>query len=156
METILDIFTNLGSHAALLWHGARILVVEDNFLLAEMVSDCLRDWGLTVVGPACRLQEACQFARERALDGALLDVKLGESFCFPVCTILRMRKVPFAFMTGYGDRSIIPPEFRSAPVVWKPFHEGELRAAVALAIHGYEEPVEPQAPGNHRLDGDSG
>jgi DNA-binding response OmpR family regulator len=89
----------LGNHRQ--WHGGKILVVEDNFLLAEMVDDSLRDWGLAAVGPAYRLREACQFARERALDGALLDVKLGESLCFPVCTILKMRKIPFVFMTGY-------------------------------------------------------
>lgn len=136
---------------------AKILVVEDSFPLAEMVSDCLRDWGLEVVGPAFRLREACRFARERALDGALLDVKLSESLCFPVCAILKMRKIPFVFMTGYDDLSIIPLEFRSAPVVSKPFFEGELRAAIGLMVRGYQEPlVGPQAPGNHRSDGDSG
>lgn len=77
--------------------------------------------------------------------GALLDVKLGESFCFPVCTILKMRKIPFVFMTGYPDLSFIPLEFRAAPVVWKPFYEDELRAAVVLIVHGYEPLIETQA-----------
>jgi DNA-binding response OmpR family regulator len=127
----------LGNHRQ--WHGRKILVVEDNFLLAEMVSNCLRDWGMEAIGPASRLREVCQLARERALDGALVDVKLGESLCSPVCTILKTRNIPFVFMTGYEDLSMIPLEFRAAPVVWKPFRDDELKAAVALIVPGYEE-----------------
>ena len=115
------------------WHGAKILVIEDNYLQAEVVSDFLRDCGLEPVGPAGRLEEACELARGRPLDGALLDVKLRENLCFPVCTILAARKIPFILLTGYCQSSLIPPELCAAPLVCKPFREDELGAALALA-----------------------
>ena len=127
----------MGNHR--LWHGGKILVVEDSYLLAELISSCLRDWGLETLGPTGRLGEACKLAREHAMAGAVQDVKFGDGLCFPICTILKSRKIPFVFMTGYRDRSLIPLEFRAAPVVWKPFDEDELRAAVALIVPGYEE-----------------
>ncbi len=127
----------MGNHR--LWHGGKILVVEDSYLLAELISSCLRDWGLETLGPTGRLGEACKLAREHAMAGAVLDVKLGDGLCFPICTILKARKIPFVFLTGYGDLSLIALEFRAAPVLWKPFDEDELRAAVALIVPGYEE-----------------
>ena len=117
------------------WHGAKILVVEDNYLQAEVVSDFLRDCGLEPVGPAGRLEEACELAQGRPLEGALLDVKLGGNLCFPVCTILAARKIPFIFLTGYRQPSLIPPEFSAAPLVCKPFSEDDLVAALALILN---------------------
>jgi DNA-binding response OmpR family regulator len=122
------------------WHGARILVVEDSYLQAELVGNCLREWGVEAIGPAGRLRQACELAREQAMAGAILDVKLGESLCFPVCTILKSRRIPFVFLTGDWDPSLIPPEFCSAPVVLKPFHKDQLRAALASIMRGSEEP----------------
>ena len=117
------------------WHGAKILVIEDNYLQAEVVSDFLRDCGLEPVGPAGRLEETCELARGRPLDGALLDVKLRENLCFPMCTILAARKIPFIFLTGYRQSSLIPPELCAAPLVCKPFREDELGAALALILN---------------------
>jgi DNA-binding response OmpR family regulator len=117
------------------WHGAKILVVEDNHLQAEVVSDFLRDCGLEPVGPAGRLEDACELAQGRPLDGALLDVKLGENLCFPACTILSARKIPFIFLTGYRQSSLIPPELCAAPLVCKPFREEDLGAALALILN---------------------
>ncbi len=114
------------------WHGGKILVVEDSYLLAEMIGDFLQDCGLEPVGPVGWLPQGCQLAGERALDGALLDVKLHEALCFPIAAILKARNIPFAFMTGYKECSSIPPEFRAAPLICKPFEEDELRAALAL------------------------
>jgi DNA-binding response OmpR family regulator len=122
----------LGNHR--LWYGGKIVVVEDSYLLAELISSCLRDWGLEALGPTGRLAEASKLAREQAMVGAVLDVKLGDGLCFPICTILKARKIPFVFLTGYGDPSLIPRAFRAAPVVWKPFDEDELRAAIALIV----------------------
>ncbi len=117
------------------WHGAKILVVEDNYLQAEVVSDFLSDCGLEPVGPAGRLEEACELAQGRPLDGALLDVKLGENLCFPVCTILAARKIPFILLTGYRQSSLIPPELCAVPLVCKPFSEDDLGAALALILN---------------------
>lgn len=117
------------------WHGGKILVVEDNYLQAEVISDCLRDCGLEPVGPAGRLAEACQLAQERPLDGALLDVKLRENLCFPVCTILSARKIPFILLTGYRQPSLISPELRAAPLLCKPFRDDELETALGLILN---------------------
>ncbi len=125
------------------WHGGKILVVEDSYLLAEMIGDFLQDCGLEPVGPVGWLPQGCQLAGERALDGALLDVKLHEALCFPVAAILKARNIPFIFMTGYNECSSIPPEFRAAPLVCKPFEKDELRAALALFAH---RPADDRAP----------
>lgn len=120
----------VGEHRT--WQGKKILIVEDSYLLAEMVGDFLHECGMELVGPVGWLQQGCELARERALDGALLDVKLHEALCFPVAAILKARNIPFAFMTGYRESSLIPLEFRAAPLVCKPFKDDELRAALAL------------------------
>ena len=93
----------------------RILVAEDSYLLSEAVSDCLRDIGIEPVGPVGQLQEACYLARERALDGALLDIKLRTELCFPAASILLARSIPFTFVTGYNDKSSIPSRFAERP-----------------------------------------
>jgi CheY-like chemotaxis protein len=98
----------------------KILVAEDSYLLAEVIGDYLRDCGMEPVGPVGRLEEACNFARERALDAAVLDVKLGDFLCFPVASVLVSRGIPFVFFTGYSGKALIPPAFREAPLVCKP------------------------------------
>ena len=116
------------------WHGGRILVVEDHFLLADVVCDFLRNCGLNPVGPAATTREATKLARRAALDGAVLDLKLGDELCLSVCTILRARRIPFLFLTGYSELSLIPIEFRSAPLVCKPFETNEMKAALSRML----------------------
>jgi CheY-like chemotaxis protein len=128
------------------WRSGKILVVGDRYLQADLVCNYLRDWGLDVVGPTGRLREACRFAAECALDGALLDVTLDDGLCFPVCTILKLRRIPFAFVSGYGDQSIVPGAFRAAPVVCKPFDEHALRSALTLIVPG-DEQASMESPG---------
>jgi DNA-binding response OmpR family regulator len=118
-----------------MWHGGKILVVEDSYLLAEEVCTLVRNYGLEPIGPVGRLEQACQVARERALDGVVLDMRLHQNFCFPICVILKARKIPFVLMTGYIGSSLIPLELRSAPVLGKPFDEDELRAALASILN---------------------
>ncbi len=130
------------------WHGGKILVVEDNYLQAEVISDFLRDCGLEPIGPVGRLKEGCQLAGERGLDGALLDVKLDNVLCFPIAVILNARKIPFIFLTGYSEPSVFPAEFRAAPVVCKPFKDEELRAALGSIVNrreGNRNPLEVTA-----------
>jgi DNA-binding response OmpR family regulator len=107
-----------------------MLVVEEGYLLAEELAAGLRSCGVEVVGPVGRLEEACRMAREWALDGALLDVKLNGDMSFPVASILAMRGIPFIFLTGFETQQI-PLEFRAAPVLQKPFELDELKEAIA-------------------------
>jgi DNA-binding response OmpR family regulator len=128
-------------------HGCKVLVVEDDYLLAEIICDFLRDRGMQPVGPAGQLHEDGQLAKERAIDAAVLDVKLHEDLCFPICMILNARRIPFVFVTG-SPASLIPLEFRGEPLVRKPFQQHELRDALALILKSsrgrlWIEPKEP-------------
>jgi DNA-binding response OmpR family regulator len=107
----------------------KILVAEDGYLLAEVICDLLRDSGVEPIGPVGRLEEACRIARERALDGAVLDVRLGDALCFPAAAILKARGIPLVFLTGY-DENMLPLNFRGAPLIHKPFEVDELKDAV--------------------------
>jgi CheY-like chemotaxis protein len=103
--------------------GLRILVVEDNFLLAETLRMFLDDCGSIVVGPVGRVAAALA-AADATLDGALLDINLAGEYCFPIAEKLRALKVPFVFVTGYDGEYVIPPEFRNVLRLSKPFdHE---------------------------------
>src|SRR3546814_355161 len=84
-------------------HGLRVLVVEDNFLLADVIADTLREYGCEVVGPAGDVAMAVKLAREAELDGAVLDLNLYGEFCFPVAAALAERSVPYLFLTGRSE-----------------------------------------------------
>ena len=86
--------------------GLRILVVEDNFLAAEVVRDALESTGCTVIGPVARLEMGLQLAEQQQIDGAVLDINLNGDRCFPIAEALRQRGVPFIFLTGYDDAAI--------------------------------------------------
>lgn len=100
--------------------GHRLLIVEDMFLVAEELSDALQDWGCEVVGPVARVREALDLVATETLDGALLDVNLGEERCFPIAEALRERRIPFIFLTGYDMSSAFPTEFEDVPRLPKP------------------------------------
>jgi len=115
-------------------NGARILVVEDNFLAAEVVRDLLESGGCSVVGPVGRIADALRLAENEVLDGAILDVNLNGERCFPIALALRQRGVPFVFLTGYDDEAIIPIELRPARRLGKPVLGPQLMAVLAEVI----------------------
>jgi CheY-like chemotaxis protein len=99
--------------------GYRFLVVEDDYFLAMEAQQRLSSLGAEVLSiPSVSL--ALDVAEhEHGLDGALLDVNLAGEMVYPVAAVLKMRRIPFAFVTGYDDR-ILPPSYRNAPVFDKP------------------------------------
>ena len=111
-------------------HGGRVLVCDDNLLMAEVVAEFLLECGLEPIGPVGRLESAMQMARERALDGAILDINLNGRPCFPICAILSARRIPFIFLTGYPGAAI-PVEYRGAALVAKPFEPTEMKEVLA-------------------------
>src|SRR5947208_10923865 len=113
--------------------GLRVLVVEDEMMVSMLIEDMLTDMGCTVVGPAARLDEAIDMVKASELDCAVLDVNLGGQPIFPLADLLRERGKPFAFATGYGDAGL-REEDRGAPVLQKPFREGDL-ARVLGELH---------------------
>src|SRR5262245_40533288 len=108
------------------FNGTRILVVEDNFLAAEVVRDMLESNGCTVIGPVGRVAEGVRLAEQEKLDAAVLDINLNGDWCFPIARALRQRDVPFIFLTGYDDTSIIPLELRPVRRLSKPILEVQL------------------------------
>ena len=107
----------------------RILIVEDEMLVAMNIEDMLLDLGHEVAGLASRLEPALSLAREANFDAAMLDVNLAGQPSFPVAKILRERGIPFLFATGYGIKGI-EEEYRSFAVLQKPFRALDLDQAL--------------------------
>jgi CheY-like chemotaxis protein len=120
--------------------GKRILVVEDDYLLAEAVCEVLRDAGAMPIGPVGNAALAIKVASTEALDGVLLDVKLQETNGSRVAAYLRSKKVPFLLLTGYSNEAL-DAGLRAAPHLAKPAAPGDLvEAAVAVfGGHGDEK-----------------
>ena len=110
--------------------GLRVLIVEDEMLLAYMLQDMLAEWGCSVVGPAGRVAKAVSLAGSEALDGAILDVNLAGTEVYPVARALAARHVPFIFISGYAA-SRLPKEWRDRPTLQKPFQPRDLAQSMA-------------------------
>ena len=112
--------------------GKRVLVLEDEALIAAMVEDMLTELGVVVVGPVATIERGLLFAQNEDIDAALLDVNIRSTRVYPVADVLKERGVPVVFATGYGqsgvDRSI------SAQVLEKPYTQDKLADALRLAL----------------------
>ena len=114
--------------------GRRVLVVEDEMMIAMLVEDMLAELGCRVVGPAHALDAALDLARTEAeIDAALLDVNLAGQPVFAVADALREKGVPAIFSTGYGDAALRDVD-RGALVLQKPFRAGDLARALTEAL----------------------
>ncbi|MBZ9794364.1 response regulator [Mesorhizobium sp. ES1-4] len=107
-----------------------ILVVEDEWLIAEDVASRLRVAGYPVVGPVSSVAAALRLVEADKVDMALLDIQLNGETSLPVARILLDRGTPFAFVTGFGNRDV-PAPFRNCKFVSKPASEAAILAAVA-------------------------
>jgi CheY-like chemotaxis protein len=105
----------------------RLLVVEDELLVALDIESILTEAGMEVVGPASTAAEALQFIGSTKLDAALLDANLSGEPIDEVASALSTKGVPFAYVTGYGRESL--PAAHPAPIVTKPFDAAQLLAA---------------------------
>lgn len=112
-----------------MFEGKRILVVEDEPLVAMLLEEMLLDLGCTVVGPAYSLREGERLAAEAELDGAVLDVNLNGEMSDPVANTLRGRGVPFALATGYGLSAPMAAD-GAVPVLQKPYPAAKLEATL--------------------------
>jgi len=111
----------------------RILVVEDDQLLALQMQAILRSLGFEVLGPAGSLESGMRLAEAGDVDAAVLDVRLDQGQrVFPVAQTLQRRSIPFSFMTGYADPEL---ERFHAPVLRKPVESGSVAAMIEQLIH---------------------
>lgn len=111
----------------------RVLVVEDETVIALLIEDMLDELGCRLAASLGTLEEALAVAGSIAADVALLDVNLAGEVIFPVAERLQARGVAVVFATGYGSAGL-PAPWRGHPVLAKPFALDELREALAAAI----------------------
>ena len=118
--------------------GRRVLVVEDESLVAMLLETIVEDMGCSPVGPVATVDEGlAMVAAETSLDAALLDVNVAGREVFPIAEALKARGVPFIFSTGYGEGGL-PDAWRGQATVQKPFTESAIRDALLKAM-GMEE-----------------
>ncbi len=114
--------------------GFRVLLIEDEPLIATVVEDYLVDLGCVVVGVAGTLAHGLALASDKTLtiDGGMLDINLAGEQVFPIADALRGRGVPFVFASGYGIQGLAP-RYAGYPLIAKPFALDPLRAVIMSA-----------------------
>jgi two-component sensor histidine kinase/DNA-binding response OmpR family regulator len=113
----------------------RVLVVEDEALVAMMIQECLAEFGYRVVGPVCTASEAAAKAQDGQFEAAVLDINLGDGAVYPIADTLAARGVPFVFITGY-DAESVDARFRKIPVLQKPIEREMLKRVFKASAAG--------------------
>lgn len=108
---------------------ARILIVEDEILIAMLLEDIVTDLGHDPVGPMMRLQTALDAAEREEIDFAILDINLAGQQSFPVADRLMRRGIPFIFASGYG-RAGLTEAYSAIPVLQKPYDATQIARAI--------------------------
>lgn len=113
--------------------GRRVLVVEDNPVIAFDIDDALRENGVEVVGPAHDIESGLALIREDSLDGAVLDIDIGGRPVWPIARELKSEGVPFVFVSGDCDRGL-PDDFTGAVCLHKPAQTEAILNTVAAVM----------------------
>jgi CheY-like chemotaxis protein len=108
----------------------RVLIVEDEMIVAMFLEDVLAELGYEVAGVITRIDDALARAETGDFDCAILDVHVKGRDVFPFADRLLEKRIPFAFATGYGERGI-PENYRGRPVLQKPFSPEDLEKVLA-------------------------
>lgn len=107
----------------------RVLLVEDEVIVAMYVEDVLNDLGCEVIEIATSLPQALAAAREDDFDFAVLDINLAGETSFPVADVLRERRIPFLFISGYTSGGVTE-QYRNEARLRKPFRAVDLERAI--------------------------
>lgn len=120
----------------------KVLVIEDEAMVAIFVEDVLADLGHEVVATVGRLNTATKLVTELPIDIAIVDVNLNGEKSYPLAVILARRRIPFVFSTGYGTAGL-DEEWKHIPTILKPFQPHQLAEAIARAVpsHAGPQPV---------------
>src|SRR5262249_23611105 len=100
--------------------GRRVLIVEDEAMIAGLIESILRKGGWSVVGPVATLERALETIERERLDAALLDVRINGRDVYAVADVLMGRGIPFIFVSGFA-RKQMPPGYRDCAHIAKPF-----------------------------------
>jgi CheY-like chemotaxis protein len=113
--------------------GKRVLIVEDEMLVALLIEELLADLGCSTLGPCGSLGKALEAAQTGTFDLAVLDVNLGGEMVYPVAEALAERHIPFLFLSGYGDEAV-PPGHAEWKVCAKPFKADYLAEMLSAVV----------------------
>ncbi|WP_132533465.1 MULTISPECIES: response regulator [unclassified Rhizobium] len=113
--------------------GKRVLIVEDEMLVALLMEDFILQLGCEIAGIAMRLEPALDLARTLDIDIAILDINLAGKQSFPIAHQLETRGIPFVFASGYGAAGLEGSGI-SAPVLQKPFNVTDVGRLLASAL----------------------
>jgi DNA-binding LytR/AlgR family response regulator len=101
----------------------RVLIVEDEWLIAEQVADALREMGCEIVGPVGQITLALALVKGEQLNAALIDINVHGDRTFGLATALAEASVPFAFLSGYS-KTDLPADWRQRQLLQKPVDGG--------------------------------
>ena len=122
----------------------RVLLVEDEALVAMMIQETMTEFGFQVIGPVSTASEALAAARNSQFEAAVLDINLGDGMVYTVAEILSKRGVPFVFVTGY-DAESIDSRFTGVPVLQKPIERNMLQKVFLLGAGDAAAAEEPRS-----------
>ena len=111
----------------------KVLVVEDEMMIAMLIEDMLDEFGCTLVGPATSVPRALDLLGKHPMDVALLDLNLDGQDTYAIAEALQRKNLPFIFATGYGSAGL-RQEYVHRPVLQKPFQIRDLETALAKAL----------------------
>lgn len=114
--------------------GLRLLIVEDEYMIAEHIGMQLEEFGCDVAGPVATIDEALAIIKGGGLDGVLLDANLNGESSAPIAAALKTASVTFVVATGYGSRELSDDALNAAPRIIKPFGKAELQATLVAAF----------------------
>jgi DNA-binding response OmpR family regulator len=122
----------------------RILIVEDEYFLADELARALEERGAHVVGPVGSLREAEALVAQNRPDCAILDINLRGDMAFPLADRLEAEGIPFIVASGYAGAAI-PERFNAAPRLEKPFSPGDVIAAIPNLMDGRSQVSPPRS-----------
>jgi CheY-like chemotaxis protein len=123
----------LATHTDPRLQGLRVIVVEDETLVAILLEDMLAELGCEVLWTAHRVGKALDLVAQSTPDAAVLDVNIAGDDVYPVARALAERNIPFVFATGYGSRGLAD-SWRDRPIVQKPFQVQHLSHGLLAAL----------------------
>lgn len=106
--------------------GQKILVVEDEWLIAQHLAGLIEDLGCALVGPVANVADALALIGKEKIDCALLDANLNGTSSAPIADALSAINVPYIVVTGYGALGLPTDAMNAAPRLAKPFFDHEL------------------------------
>jgi CheY-like chemotaxis protein len=113
----------------------KVLVVEDEMMIAMLIEDMLEEIGCELVGLATSVPHALELIGKEQVEVAVLDVNLDGQDTYAIADALRQKNVPFIFATGYGSTGL-RKEYGNRPVLQKPFETKDLESALVQVLAG--------------------